>query len=310
MAKKRVRLNSDISEIHKKEKCRISFNIPKSVTMKYLEFDATNIHQPFPTFQGKITIPIRLHKFYPKTKYGKENRFSLKLDKLDYQVGIPPFSVNVTTLGHYFESNRDVDEEITVTISTWLMSPELLDRAVLEFSITLVGEEKLDSHTFYSLNSPINPDNEQDKPIAPVWSITKVPFKMKLKLLYDVREFDRILQKSFSYYNENLRLALNGSAAISGVPQPILIPEYNLEMLKNAKYLSKQTLQLIKEYESLQAEYLKLQPYKQHHPLVTSKENFSKLSKKLLAKIRKLERIRKTYEKISLKKMKLFPQNN
>ena len=304
MTKKRVRLSSDIPEIHKKEKAKINLNFPKSIQMKYIGYDPRILQHQQPTFQGQIRIPIKLHAWISKTNYGKNHKISLKLDKLDHNVGIAPFSVNIRTLGHYFESNIDVEEDLVITIDTWLMSPELLDSAILEFSITLVGEEKVSERVFRAPNS----EKTDNSPQLPVWSVSHIPFKFKLKLIYDTREFERAIIRSFDYYAEEIRIA---STKHEFQPDfyvdPTIIPVANIEILQEAKYLSKQGTNAINNYLQMMNIFHKSNPYSKYKSSINDfKNESSEFSKRLFKKLNIFEKIIKTYEKISLKKLATF----
>ena len=310
--KRRIRLNSDIPGMHKKEKATIHISFPKTMQMKFMGFDPLVINQKRSTFEGKVHVPIKLQAWYPKTNYGKQHNASLRLDKLVYSVGLPPFVVEVNTLGHYFESNKDITEDFIVNIKAWLMSPELLETAILEFTVTLVGEEQVSERVFYSTDQPL----DNGSVILPTWSRTPISFKLKLKLNYDIREFERSIQKTFSYYTEGLRLAVskhefsNISAdytkSMVGIPDPIVIPEITFELLEEASYVSKQTKDVIRKYKEALHEYLALKPSNVHKQRTTESGPFQPVDDKLFKRLKILERVLRTYDKISIKKLAKF----
>ncbi|MHA1989970.1 MAG: hypothetical protein ACW981_00405 [Candidatus Hodarchaeales archaeon] len=305
MVKKRVRLSSDIPDLHKKERARLDLKFPKSIQMKYLGYDSRLIQHQQPTFQGQLRIPVKLSAWTPKTKYGKNHRVSLRLDKLDHHVGIAPFSVNIRSLGHYFESNQDVVEDLIITIDTWLMSPDLLDSAILEFAVTLVGEEMVSEKVFVSPKEDLDKD---DLPRGPVWSVSHIPFKFKLKLLYDTREFDRSIQNSFSYYSEQIKRSLvKHEFQNHSNLDPTEIPQSNIELLKSAKYLSKQTLRTLEDYENLLNQLFNVNSYSRYKSSMKGYEKeSSEFSKKLFRKLNIFEKIIRSYEKITLKNLAKF----
>ena len=310
--KRRIRLNSDVPGMHKKEKATIHISLPKTMEMKFLGFDPLVINQNRSTFEGKVHIPIKLQTWYPKTMYGKKHNASLRLDKLEYSVGLPPFVVEVNTLGHYFESNKDITEDFIVSIKAWLMSPELLETSILEFTVTLIGEEQVSERAFYSTDQPL----DNGSIILPIWSNTPISFKLKLKLNYDIREFERSIQKTLSFYTEGLRLAISKneftnlspkySQSMVGIPDPIIVPETTFELLEEAIYISKQTKDIIKRYKDALQEFIVLKPHISQKNKTIETGPFRPVDDKLFKRLKVLERVLHTYERISLKKLAKF----
>ncbi|HKZ41926.1 MAG TPA: hypothetical protein VJ044_13260, partial [Candidatus Hodarchaeales archaeon] len=304
----RVRLISTIPDLNRKESARISLiDVPKSVNVRFIGFDPRTLEHQAPTFQGTIKIPIKLHMWTPKTGYCKENRATLRVERIEQNVGVAPFQVQISSLGHYFESYKDSEDEIIITVSTWLMSPDLLDSAVLEFSLTLIGEERVSERTFYGSKKGPSMSSDVNGVILPIWSTSSVNFKIKLKLNYDVREFERAIQKSLNFYSESLKMAMTKSLGIQytpGVSGPTILPSSVLEILKEARYLSRQSKEEIAEYmKSVEAFHKAKQSRIGRSDRSFLPSSSSRISTRLLNRIRALERIFRTYERISLEKL-------
>ena len=129
-----------------------------------------------------------------------------------------------------------------------------------------------------------------------------------MKLLYDTREFDRSIDNSFSFFTEEIkRLGTKHEFHSSISQEPTTIPLTNLEALKSAKYLSKQTMNTINDYEITLNNFYQANPYSKYKLNINNFEKeSSEFSKKLFKKLNLFSKILKSYEKISLKKLANF----
>ena len=144
MKKKSAKLKSEINGV--KESAHISIDFPKEIQMRFVpkgkfgqnlllsKRNHSRFIQP-PVFQGVVRIPVRLQQWRPRSKYSRAHNCSLRVDNITSHVGTAPFIVKAMMIGHFFE-DRDVDIELIVKVESWLMSPELLTQARLEFSLT------------------------------------------------------------------------------------------------------------------------------------------------------------------------------
>lgn len=290
---------------------------------------------PPPAFRGEIRIPVRLHKWKPKKKYTKEHHASLRLESFALDVGVPPLKIKAELLGHYFEQDRDVDIELLITVEAWLMSPELLDTAKLEFSLTLVGEEnKQGTQTFYASVVEGQESGGKAGVQLPVWSRTHISYNVNFKLDYDLAEFQRNVAATLRWHQERLNwyrqqlnlfdldmLAQSDPAGFSYLEQvlprdetPEILSSSLLEQLESAHYLHKDLRLLVQHYQSDLQRFLELNHnykalYKHKKKEVRKHQDDQQQEVLSLTFQRRLElfqRVIKTYDEITLSKLADF----
>ncbi|MHA2364537.1 MAG: hypothetical protein ACXAC7_11325 [Candidatus Hodarchaeales archaeon] len=292
----------------------------------------TNEPVPPPAFRGQIRIPVRLQKWQPKKKYTKKHFASLRVDSIDYEVGVAPFKIKAEMLGHYFEAHKDIYIELIVTIDAWLMSPELLDTARLDFSLTLIGEENNTKQSFYaSLN-----DNDRQKPQLPIWTRTHANWNVKFKLSYDLSEFERNVTATLRWHHERINwfqqqikfLDLNNLAQKDpagfaylqkvlpkdGTNTPEILSPVLLEQLEQARYITPGLKKLVQSYQKTLQAFLDLNENIQliinskqdkiylHH----AQQQQNILSRRLQNRLDVFQKVIKTYEEIKLEKLGSF----
>lgn len=295
--------------------------------------DPDNINPP--AFRGEIRIPILLDNWKPKSKISKKNGYSLRLKSLEYVVGTPPFRMKVKMLGHYFEPKKEVPLELIIIIEAWLMSPQLLDEARLEFSLNFIGEELSSNQTFYA---NITENNKQQKrPQLPVWTRTHANFNVKFKLHYDLQEFERNVKATLEWHHERIKwykqqlniLDLNKLAfadpagfaylekvlpGVEGQEKPEILSSILLDQLESARYISQDLKKLVKSYQETLKIFLEMN---QNYQLIkSSKRDEAKhltahkrqniLGEKLQLRLEMFQRVIKTYEEIKLEKLSGF----
>lgn len=337
MKKKSAKLESEINGV--KEKAQISIDFPSIVPMRFIpkgkfgqnlllsRRNNRSFIQP-PVFQGVVRIPVKLHRWKPRSKYVRIHHGSLRVDNIQSHVGTAPFTVKAMMIGHFFESDYDVDIELIVKIESWLMSPELLNNARLEFSLTLIGEEHNSTKSFYANIGA--PNSETVSVNLPVWSRTQLDFATKFKLKYDISEFENNVRATLTYHLERLewvkqQLQLLDVDMISSIePEKIdkldkLLPKEDKEMLSlslidqiiDAHYISNPIRQLAKNYrisankfKSLSQDYFQIL---QEKTIELQKRRNDKaqsiLSQKFQQRLDIFQRVIKTYEEISLEKL-------
>ncbi len=336
MKKKSAKLQSEINGV--KEKAQVSVDFPKQIQMRFVpkgkfgqnlllsKRNHTRFIQP-PVFQGTVRIPLRLHQWRPRSKYNRQHNSSLRVDNISSQVGTAPFVVKAYMIGHFFE-DRDVDIELLVKIESWLMSPELLSQARLEFSLTLIGEEHNTTKSFYANMGPHN--SEAVTVELPVWTRTQLDFTTKFKLEYDISEFENNVKATLTWHLERLewvkqQLQLIDVDMMSSIaPENItkldkLLPKENKEMLSlslidqiiDAHYISHSIRQLAKDYklaakkfQTLSQDYFQILQEKtiELQRQRSDRENLI-LRQKFQRRLDMFERVIKTYEEISLEKL-------
>ena len=336
VTKKSAKLKSEVNGV--KEKAEISIEFPKEIPMRFIpkgkfgqnlllsRRSSNKLMQP-PVFQGVIRIPIRLHQWKPRGKYTRIHNGSLRVDNISSQVGTAPFTVKAMMIGHFFE-DRDVDIELIVKVESWLMSPELLNQARLEFSLTLIGEEHNSQKLFYA-NMGMQ-TSEGVNVNLPVWSRTQLDFATKFKLNYDISEFENNVRATLTYHLERLewvkqQLQLLDIDTIASIePEKFdkldkLLPKEEKEMLSlslidqiiEAHYISQPIRQLAKNYrasankfKSLSQDYFQILQEKtvELQRMKHDKEQVI-LSQKFQQRLDIFQRVIKTYEEISLEKL-------
>jgi hypothetical protein len=230
-------------------------------------------------------------------------------------------------VGHFFE-NQDVDIELVVKIESWLMSPELLSQARLEFSLTLIGEEHNSSKSFYANMGAQNSEGMNVN--LPVWTRTQLDFSTKFKLNYDLSEFENNVSATLNWHLERLewvkqQLQLLDVDMISNIePEKIdkldkLLPKEEKEMLSlslidqiiDAHYISRPIRQLAVNYrnsankfKALSQDYFQiLQEKTIELQRLRSDKQQTILSQKFQHRLDLFQRVVKTYEIIGLDKL-------
>ena len=186
----------------------LGYNYGQHLFLNNSDNSTPNLPDPLnpPAFRGEIRIPIKLHKWKPKSNYAKKHNYSLRIKTLNYDVGVAPFKIKAEMLGHFLEPKKDVDLELIVTIDAWLMSPELLDSARLEFSLTFIGEEhSTNPNRSIYINMLENHDTHTQKPQLPVWTRTHANFNVIFKLHYDLPEFERNVSATLKWHHERIK---------------------------------------------------------------------------------------------------------
>ncbi len=336
MKKKSAKLKSEINGI--KEKAQISIDFPKEIAMRFVpkgKFGQNLLlsrrnHNRFiqpPVFQGIVRIPVRLHPWHPHSKYNRLHNSSLRVDNISSSVGTAPFTVKAMMIGHFFEE-REIDIELIVKIESWLMSPELLSQARLEFSLTIIGEEHNTTKSFYANMGPTNSDGVNVN--LPVWTRTQLDFATKFKLDYDIPEFENNVKATLTWHLERLdwvkqQLQLIDVDMMNSLePEKIdqldkLLPKENKEMLSlslidqiiDAHYISQPIRQLAmnyklsaKKFQVLSQDYFQiLQEKTVELQKQRSDKQQSILSQKFQHRLDIFQRVIKTYEEISLEKL-------
>ena len=336
MKKKSAKLKSEINGV--KEKALISIDFPKEIQMRFVpkgkfgqnlllsKRNHSRFIQP-PVFQGVVRIPVRLHRWHPRSKYNRMHNSSLRVENITSHVGTAPFTVKAMMIGHFFEE-RDVEIELIVKVESWLMSPELLSQARLEFALTLIGEEHNSTKSFYAHMGPHNSEGVDVD--LPVWTRTQLDFATKFKLNYDIQEFENNVRATLTYHLERLewvkqQLQLIDVNLMSSMePDKIqkldkLLPKESKDILSmslidqiiDAHYISNPIRQLAKSYkvaakqfQDLSQDYFQILQEKtmELQRKRSDRENLI-LSQKFQHRLDMFERVIKTYEEISLEKL-------